>query len=626
MENKKFGLILLTTILLLAGIVSAANLELVETNIPDSVSHNQGSVTVEFNLTCSGNDYDELNWSATTNMGEWTTLPTLTNIDDGETRSLSAVLTFPEHSSGTINAEIKLESETTAKDELPVSIQILSNSSLSVTQPTKITQSQNSTFTIKNTGNTQLTPSVAVDSVEGLSFSISSLSAISPGNSATVTIGATMPSSFPLSGNSTTVHVTAPGVNEITKSLNIERSYCDYGCNGEDLLDLDVEIENEKGFGKEDDEWYPLDEIKVTIDVDNDAADSINDIIIEWCLYNPEKGKCIMDDKLSKFNLKEDKDKTTIVNFQLDPDEVDEDVEDYIFYVKVYSDDSDYGESELCLDYSEPIKIIRDDHFVILGDVEIPVSVPCGSESTISANVWNIGDNDEDSVYVNIYNKKLNINQNIDIGDIKILRKKLLDFTFDIPQDADEESYILEFRVYDEDDDIFESSEDEEAKFTYGMKVSGNCKSESEASVQITAVLKTLENNIAPGKDVTISSTIKNTGAKDTTYSLSLEGAEFFSSTSSITPSTVTLKSGESQDVLITLKLNEDSQGEQVFYIKAVYDGKTTKQPVSLSIPSATTSNFLSNLKGNNFVWIIVGINVVLILAIIIVVVRMQRV
>jgi len=120
-------------------------------------------------------------------------------------------------------------------------------------------------------------------------------------------------------------------ISNITNNKSIELSfmdsYCIEGCNGEDLLEIDIEIDNTEGFGEEDTEWYPLDEIELDINVENLADDTIDDIVIEWCLYSIEEGDCVIEDEEPDFKLKEDKDKDVLISFQVDPNDLDKDAD-----------------------------------------------------------------------------------------------------------------------------------------------------------------------------------------------------------------------------------------------------------------------------------------------------------
>jgi len=503
-----------------------------------------------------------------------------------------------------------------------------------VTTPKAFNQgTENSTFVITNIGASALTMTVPASAIvageDGYSatFQISGDVSIPVSSSKTFTVAPTSEidfSKFKTGQTYSTEVVISDGTpaNDKTIKVSILESYCDNGLQEEGKLDLDATIDVNEGFG-EDEEWYPLDEIEIEVNVDNTASEDLDDIVVEWCLYDAEKDKCILDNEENDFNLDEGEDNDVLVNFQLDPDDLSKDVDDYVFLVKAYSDDKDYGEDKLCVEYSKNVKVIRDNHFVILDNVDIPESVECGGSLDITADVWNIGEDDEDDVSVVVYNKELGILETLEIGDIDALDTEKLTFNFEVPKNASEKNYILEMRVLDEDDDIFENDNDDEAVFTFPLKIQGNCKvvGEETASASIKAEL---DSDAVAGEQLVVKGTIKNTGEQETTYSLSVTGYSSWAELDSVDPKTITLESGESEDFNIYLNVDSDATGEQFFTIKASYDGKTTEQEVSVMFEEGKTSGITGaaiaeSLKANWFIWVIVIINVILIIAIIIV-------
>lgn len=416
------------------------------------------------------------------------------------------------------------------------------------------------------------------------------------------------------------------GTHTETLTLKFVSSFCKGGVKDsytEDskTYELDASIRDIEltGFGDEkDNKWYLLDNVEIEFNVDNTGDEDIDDVMIEVCLYDESKGKCIVDegdmDLDDDFRLKDGDEKKVIVSYQVDPNDIDE-AGTYILYVKAYSDD--LGEENLCLEDLETIEIVEDE-FVLLDNVIIPEIANCGETVEIKADAWNIGDDQQDDVYLIAYNKELGINEKVLIGDIDEWDKEEVSFSFEIPKNAIKKTYLLELRVFDDHDDIFETEDNDEAKFTYSLKVEGNC-AEEKTSASITA---SLESAAVAGEKLAIKGTIKNTGTKETTYSLSVLGYSSWAELDSLDLKTVTLKAGESKDFRIYLNVKEDATGEQFFTINAAHDSGTTEQEVSVMIESAagagiTGAAITENLKQNWFIWVIVMINVILIIAII---------
>ena len=422
------------------------------------------------------------------------------------------------------------------------------------------------------------------------------------------------------------------GTSDITHNIRIKPTWCDNGCTGENILDLDVEIKN-KGMADNDDEWYPFDDIEVQITVDNkyddgdsSTDDDLKDIVVEWGLYDPEKGKFTdIEDEESDFNLKEGNDNKITLTFNVNPDDFSEKTNSYVFYVKAYAKDSKdnlINKANSAIEYSEDITIQRDD-FMLLNNVIIPESIPCGEKLEITGEVWNIATDQQDKVSIRVYNKELGISEIIALGDIDALESSDFTFEYNLPRGLDEKLYVIEFRVFDEDGDTYEADTDDESVYLRQFKVEGNCKADFQPT--ITAVLDSSTPDAIAGKEVIIKATLRNNGNEEITYDLSVFGNSAWSSLSSIDPQSITLKTGESKEVSIILDIDDDAEGDKELTIKTDYNNQTVEQKVALSIEKTTvgTDKFVDHLKTNWFIYAIILVNLILIIAIISVVKRM---
>ena len=236
-------------------------------------------------------------------------------------------------------------------------------------------------------------------------------------------------------------------------------------------------------------------------------------------------------------------------------------------------------------------------------------------------NVWNIGEKDQDNVYLKIYNRELEINEKIEVGDINAFDKEGFEFDFDLPSDAEEAKYTLTISVYDEDDDVYENSNDDSAVFDVAFTLEGNC---AKPSAVISASLYEGGNS---GEPLSIKATIMNSGEKSTTYLLNAAGYADWASTARLEQSTFTLASGESREVMITLDVKDDVEGEKTFYIEVLAENELiVNQPVAVSIVNKgfkLPSLFEGN--GNWHLWAIGALNVILVIFIIIIAVRIAR-
>ncbi|MBR9705663.1 putative S-layer protein [Candidatus Pacearchaeota archaeon] len=510
---------------------------------------------------------------------------------------------------------------------LTVSKNVLTFSNPEVTQSFTITPTINDS--IEDNASYTVTVSEAILDEDGNEIALTITGALTEIDSAaTVEINASVDYDTLKFGRTYTGELLVEDINNenetATVDIEIKPTYCTSGCNNDDMLKIDVDISNKEGYGEEDYEWYALDEIEFEITVENLDDDTIDDIIIEWCLYSVEDDKCDAKDEESNFKLKEDDEKEVIITYTVDPDDVDKGGDDYILFVKVYSDDKDYGEEVLCDEYSEEITIMIDDNFVIVGDVVFTETVACEDNLEIDAELWNIGDDDEEDVYVTIYNKELGLNERIDVGDIDQFEDKRIFFDTIIPAGTDEGQYWLEIRVFDEDDDLFENDNDDEARKTIKVNVEGNCVITS-SSAKITALLNDETPDAISGEEIIVDAAITNTGDEETTYTLSIFGNSGWSTVEEFTPKTVTLGQGESKDISIILALDKDAEGDKEFTIRADFDDKYVEQIGAFTIfeSEAQYGALSDHLRDNWFIYVIVLINVILIIAIIAVIKRM---
>jgi len=455
-----------------------------------------------------------------------------------------------------------------------------------------------------------------------------------------IEITTTVPAEFDFFGKQYSTTLTATDdmstlddSDDITKTLTLifeQTPFCKWD-NGieedenNDHIELQIkDISVINGFG-EDEEWYPQDEIEVEIKVENqNSDDDIDDIVIEWGIFDKDSGEWVIDvDDEKDFNLKDGDEETKIITFKLD--DLDEDFDelgDLVFYARAIGDDDSVG--DVCSSDSENVRIITDDEFVILDNIEITGTASCGEEIQITADVWNLGDEDQEDIDVVIYNKELGINKKVAIGDIDSFDNEKLDITITLLDDADEKQYDLIFSVYDEDGEMYENDNDDKAEFFVPIIIEqGSCAPSA-------SVYATLESEAIAGKELTIKAVVTNTGDKASTYTFNIANYNW-ATLESVEPTTIILNSGESKDVLIKFNVNSDVSGDKSFDIELLSDGKVAlTQPVSVTIEESTgfdfggiTGNIISG--SNWYLWGIGALNVLLVVIIIIVAFRVSK-
>ena len=422
-------------------------------------------------------------------------------------------------------------------------------------------------------------------------------------------------------------------------SFTKNTEFCTYDDNEYTDLnnDLNLEIRHIKvisGFG-EDYEWLPFDEVELELKIDNKNNDQkIKDISIEWGIYDKKTGEWAIDvDEEKEIDLKDGEDETIIFTFIVD-DDLDEDLEDLVngdlvLYVRAtgeFKEDNTNPEYDACASDSGIVTVYEESDFVILNNIDFTELVSCGTNLQITADVWNIGDNDQEDVYVMIYNTALGINERINIGDIDAFDREKFDVLIEIPEDAEEKYYPLTFEVYDEDNDIFENDYDEdESSFTLPLQIEGSCLG-SSSSVSDVTISASLESGGKAGEEMIVRATVTNIGKESGTYTIMTTGYSNWASSASVDQSTFTLAKGDSKEILVTLNVKEDVEGNKLFDIEVLTAGEIVKtQSVSVFIEKEGFS--LSNLlDGNNaWLWGIGLFNVVLVIIIIIVIVKIAR-
>ena len=426
-----------------------------------------------------------------------------------------------------------------------------------------------------------------------------------------------------------------------TTPLSFVNDFCKYGQNGSSLALSNIDIKNNDG---DDLEWNPLDHIKIKIEVENNGDDTISGVYTELGLID-SKGRNIIgnlenltDKKISVGSLSSGKSKSVEYVFQVPSDFKEE---SYSLVIKTYKSGKEASicssfSSDLDSGYFQEITGTRqtdEKKQVVVSNIQVSPdgTINCGEKVQISADITNIGDTDyEDQIKVSLYNQALKLDtEQILRGDLNQGDSESVDFAFDIPSDAAEKTYTLEFRTYYDYKSGNSYGITSNEKFIQKITVKGNCAASPTTTprLQINAELDQETPEAIAGKQVMVKSTLKNTGTAAASYSLSVYGNSAWSSLVSIQPETITLNAGESKQVSIILNIDAAAQGDQEFTIKATPTTGTgaVEQRVAITISksSAQLNAFADHLKKNWFIYVIVLVNVVLIIAIILVIKRM---
>jgi len=522
---------------------------------------------------------------------------------------------------------------------LVLALNLVSAFTISVSDFT-FTNSNTQSFTLTNTNTTDsleitIPPTVTVTGEGSYSVTFNVVAAettIPASGSTTITINPATTidfDSFDLGKiYSSTFEIvnTVDSTEKATITVGVENSeYCEISDNGN--LDISIDDINvlSGGFGDDEDYWYPGDEIEIDVVVENNADDDMENIEIEWVLMTAD-GEEVMDGDEKDFDLNDGDEETVTIAFTLDPKDLDDSTENYIFRVRATGEDTDLEEDTCQSDYQD-IEIRIEKDFVVLTDIDFTSDLAtCGSEIEITADVWNVGERDQDDVYVLVSNLELGLkNERIEIGNIDSFESESLNLRFTVPEDADEKIYTIEFRVYDEDDDIYVNDEDDDSYYTYRLTVEGGCGN-PQPEVLVTAVL---ESGGRAGEEMVIKATVTNTGNDLVSLNLEASGYSSWASDATLDSDALVLASGASEDVLITLDVNKDAVGDKSFNMDVTSSGSLiTSQPISVTIVGR--SGFLTGgvigITGDNwYLWAIGALNIILVIIIIVVAVRVAR-
>ena len=420
-------------------------------------------------------------------------------------------------------------------------------------------------------------------------------------------------------GNLTITDSSSPTDTE-TITVRVENNrFCEYANPGDlDVRSIDV-INN--GIG-DDDKWYPYDILEVEVKVENDGSEDIQDITLEWGVYDSNGEWIIEPVDEDEFDL--DEDDEDVITFEIDlDDDLDVDLDElndgsYDLYVRVTGERRD-SEDMTCASDSENIDIIIENDYVILKNLEVVGTPYCGSTIQVKADVLNIGEDDQKDVLVSIYNKDLGVNEETIIEDLDAFEDKKLVFEFSIPSDLEEKTYLLLLEVFDEDGDLYESSDDDLSEYNLPLSVSGNCVKEAEATVYAS-----LESGGKAGQEMEIRASVTNTGSEEQTFTIKAADYSSWAELVSIEPSTLTLEADEERDVIITLDVDSDAPEESTFSVVVEDEsGETVTQPISVTIEKGFSLKGLFGDKG--YVWGIILLNAILIIVIIVVAIRVAR-
>lgn len=658
MMNRKlcgFVAFAFLAVIALVGFASAASLTISNVDFPSSVNHDGSSFQISFDVTNNGAADPAIGFTLQMSSGTATlTMPT-TPIADGTTTPVtipvSGTVNFPAFQNGNLAGSIIVDDQGGgAPKTVPFIVTINDEPSLQLTRITELTQSQNGTIEIENDGNVdwgniQLTSSgdFGVEFFDSNDNSISSLS-LAAGDSEVITVSGVNLGDIGFGGESVEIVATADdGVTEDTVNMTIQGSFCEEGSVGGDLEITTFDVEVVEGEG-DDDAWKLLDIVEIEVEVENIGDDEVEEVFVEIGLFDSNGRNEISDlefesddeEEIEIGDLDDGDEETVTFRFQVPADFEDG---DYRLTVKAYSDD--VGEDEQCVDTSDDldenerytiIDVEREDDegkFIAFDDIVFtPTEATCGDRVSMTLDVFNIGDEDQDQVRVNLRNTELGINEFVEIRtDLDQGDRETVSFEFVIPDDAEDKFYTLNlFAEYDYNRGTYREESDEDTGVPLRIIGCGTTPGDGGDTDRIAIISADLESEeVVPGEEVVIRATITNLKSQRTAFAIDALGYQSWATLDEISPRIIDVPAGESGEVLFTFIVDEGVEGEQSFDIE-LRDGLggTEMREIALNV-EGTGDGGGFNFGDNAFLWVIGAVNVILVILIIVVAVRVAR-
>ncbi|MBT4258136.1 putative S-layer protein [archaeon] len=585
MKIKTFNFIIASMFLLvLATSFTSAALTLTEINVPVNSTHGS-TINVEVSLLSDSN-YTNLTWDGSNAAFDVSSLPL--EITEDETINFTVELTVSEDA-GIFSADLKVKDSISSDGDLiTISTTVLENKELSVTSATL--SGDSTTITITNEGNVNLENIVLTSSIGNfeINFSENNFN-LAKGATKEVTVTLVNEDSDLIGTNTLTITATAEDGTSSTGIITRGAGFCEAIPSLEDLRIKSIDISN-RGmehitFGEEE-KWYPFEEIEVTVELENRGNNDIEDIEIEWGLYNKELNEWVIEiDEADKVDLDEDDELEVTFSFTLDEGDLEIDLDeltngnDYELYVRAigeFSEGDNEGE-QTCVEDKESAEVVIEDDLLALNEITFNEDITCDSKLTINTEVWNIGEDKQKDFYIRVSNNKLGISEEFEFEDLKAFDSEDLIINLEIPGNLDEGKYDLKFELYDKNDDLYEAN-DEEAEFYVRLNVAGNC--EVKPTLDISATLQ----EAREGKEAEIIVEVTNLGDSTQTFDLSLASYNSWVESYELSTDYLVLRGGETKEIVITALIKDDVVGTNEFELLLTSDDGIETQPIEVEV------------------------------------------
>lgn len=352
---------------------------------------------------------------------------------------------------------------------------------------------------------------------------------------------------------------------------------------GESDISISTDIEDD------DEDFYPGDEINIEVDVENEGSDEIDNIIVEAILYDTEAGKRIVTVESNDFNLDENDRRTVDLTVEL-PKDLDASNK-LILFTYAYEDGNDDANCDW--EYDSGLDFNRKDHDITINQVTItPETAKPGQTVEAKIDVENVGDNDEEKVYVKIKNSELGLDKKSEIFSIEEYQKDDDDeytatVTFIVPAGTKSGKYDLEVYVYDKNRNAYDSGSAFITLTVQGVTTSVTPTTTGTATITVEEIQETVE----PGEPYSIPVQVTNTATTAKEYKILLTNIADWAESTSVIDSYLT--AGQTSTYYLTLIPKTDATEGQHSVTVNVKEGTTTitTKTLSFTIPEKTDSS-----------------------------------
>lgn len=471
-------------------------------------------------------------------------------------------------------------------------------------------------FTIKNTGSTELT-NIQIKSVPlfnniQITGSVDK-SSLKPSESMSGTLTMSIPEdpSIETHEKSITVSSTQLPSASFILELKIQPQICKSGVQGT----VKVEIKDPDNG----DDFEIGETISIEVDVDNDDTKK-HDFVVEAILYDKTNNKKLESVESDEIEIDDGDSEKFDLDLKIPTDEdIDED-DDFALFVKAFQDGK---ESLNCDEDSIDIDIEVPSHKVIIEDASLtPSSVNCGDTVTATVDVKNVGSSDERLVRIRAREPSLKIDVLSDPFEIEEVGQddeSTQTLTFQVPGDAKAGQYTIEL--------LAEPGTANKVSEFRTLQVS--CEVPT-SMVELTLPSFTIK--VDQGSILDIAVTLKNNANSEKTYTIEAKAVGDFASSDT---EQLTLAANEQGSVTLSMNVDSDTDTGSKNVVITVKEGTNIIATKSAAVlveskgtpitGAVTVGNIFGNTRNAAVFFIIADILLVLIALYIVVLIFRRR-